>query len=185
MDERPLVVRGVFLENADVSSDLPVRLRGGAPMMKPILLVDDHAGLRRAMAELLQGEGYTVLQAADGDEALQSLRGGATPQVIVFDLLMPRMDGWQLRENLLADRALRDIPVIAMTPSQLDRRSRTPLQAYACLPKPFPPPRLLGLLRGIYRWQPRPAAPATEWGGEVEALAKWLMQCSHAPRLHD
>ena len=59
----------------------------------PILLVEDHADLREAMTSLLEAFGYGVVTAADGGEALDHLRRGTAPSLIVLDLEMPRKDG--------------------------------------------------------------------------------------------
>ena len=64
---------------------------------KPILIVDDDKDVRIALAELLEGEGYTVAGAHNGQEALQLMRGGLHPAVILLDLMMPVMDGWDFR----------------------------------------------------------------------------------------
>jgi CheY-like chemotaxis protein len=84
----------------------PLKPRG------PILVVEDHADLREAMADLLEAFDYTVVTAADGEEALSRLRGGTTPGLIVLDLEMPRKDGWEFRAEQIHDPKLAAIPTI-------------------------------------------------------------------------
>jgi CheY-like chemotaxis protein len=80
-----------------------------------ILVIDDDDELRQTLCDVLDQEGYEVLSAAGGVEALEILRGGARPQLILLDLMMPGMSGWQMRERQLADPALAGIPVVVMT----------------------------------------------------------------------
>ena len=77
-----------------------------------ILLVEDDADSRACMASLLELEGYAVETAADGEEALRRLRNGLAPGLIVLDLMMPGMDGFQFRKEQLQDPKLSAIPVV-------------------------------------------------------------------------
>jgi CheY-like chemotaxis protein len=78
----------------------------------PVLLVEDHADLREALAELLEASDYTVVTAADGEEALACLRNGVAPCLIVLDLDMPGMDGCAFRSEQSHDAKLAAIPTI-------------------------------------------------------------------------
>ena len=78
-----------------------------------ILLVEDDVELHRAMQHILDAEGYRVVGAFDGQEALDRLRRGFVPCVILLDLRLPRKDGRQFRKEQLADPKLAAIPVIA------------------------------------------------------------------------
>jgi CheY-like chemotaxis protein len=80
-----------------------------------ILLVDDDHDLREGVAAALEEAGHTVQRAANGKEALQMLRREEHPAVILLDLLMPVMNGWQFCQAKKDDRAVADIPVIAMS----------------------------------------------------------------------
>jgi len=80
-----------------------------------ILLVEDNPAARAALAGLLEAEGYRVACAGDGREALARLRGSARPCVILLDLSMPVMDGWQFRAVQRQSPALADIPVILLS----------------------------------------------------------------------
>ncbi len=78
----------------------------------PILIVDDDPEICSAVAELFESSGYLVVTARDGNEALNHLRAGLVPCVILLDLEMPRLDGFGFRREQLADPALALIPVI-------------------------------------------------------------------------
>lgn len=80
-----------------------------------ILLIDDDADLRESMSEALGGAGFVVSCAANGREALDRLSSGELPDVILLDLLMPVMNGWQFCEERKRDPRLVAIPVIAMS----------------------------------------------------------------------
>jgi CheY-like chemotaxis protein len=84
----------------------------------PIFVVDDDLDLRETIGELLHDEGYETLLFQDGRGALALLRAGVRPSLILLDLMMPEMSGWQFREEQLRDEALRAIPVVVMTASR-------------------------------------------------------------------
>lgn len=65
-----------------------------------VLIVEDDPALRELYADVLRDEGWTVQQAGDGVEALEILAAGTPPCVVVLDLRMPRMDGWELASRL-------------------------------------------------------------------------------------
>ena len=83
---------------------------GPAP---PILLVEDSLRLREAMARLLEAKGYAVAVAVDGEDALEQLRSGLRPCLILLDLVMPRKDGLQFRIEQMKDGRLAAIPTVA------------------------------------------------------------------------
>lgn len=95
-----------------------------------VLVVDDDELVRDALSFALELEGYVTVRAADGIDALLALRTGARPDVILLDLEMPLMPGWEFRERQLADPALADIPVVVVSSSlrqvSADRRLRKP-----------------------------------------------------------
>jgi two-component system, chemotaxis family, chemotaxis protein CheY len=80
-----------------------------------ILLVEDDIDVREALAEALRDQGYAVDTAVDGVHALERLRGGARPGVILLDLMMPRMDGVEFRTAQRADPALAHLPVVLLS----------------------------------------------------------------------
>lgn len=71
--------------------------RAGQESAGAVLLMDDDALLREALSDLLERRGYAVEACADAAEGLMRLRQGLTPQVIVLDLHMPGIDGWEFR----------------------------------------------------------------------------------------
>jgi CheY-like chemotaxis protein len=91
------------------------------PTMSPpaaIAVVDDDTDLRETLGELLCEEGYDARLFENGRAALEALRHGERPRLILLDLMMPEMNGWQFREEQLKDEGLRDIPVVVMTASR-------------------------------------------------------------------
>jgi len=78
----------------------------------PILVVDDNSDVLEVVGALLETEGYAVVTANNGAEALEQLNGGLKPALVILDLTMPVMDGWEFRDRQLRDPALRDIPTI-------------------------------------------------------------------------
>jgi two-component system chemotaxis response regulator CheY len=81
-----------------------------------VLVVDDERDLREGIAECLELEGYLVKQARNGREALD-LAAASTPAVILLDLMMPVMSGWQVMEALRTNPKLSAIPVIVISAS--------------------------------------------------------------------
>ena len=79
------------------------------------MVVDDDDDFREALEEVLLAEGFRVIAAANGEEALRHFRLGVMPNLVLLDLWMPHMDGWQLRRCMEDEPSLRDIPVVVMT----------------------------------------------------------------------
>jgi len=77
-----------------------------------ILLVEDEASMREVIEAVLQEEGYSVVCTVNGADALDILRSGLRPCVIILDLMMPVMDGWQFRAAQLEDSELLKIPTV-------------------------------------------------------------------------
>ena len=83
-------------------------------MAKRILVVEDDADNRRIVVKVLTVEGYEVLEAIDGRSALATARK-EHPDLIIMDLAMPGLDGWQAASQLKSDPKVADIPIIALT----------------------------------------------------------------------
>jgi CheY-like chemotaxis protein len=115
----------------------------------PVLVVDDDADQRAALAALLSRRGYEVVLAVDGQDAWEMLERGLRPSAIVLDLTMPRMDGWSFLDHLHGS-AQAAVPVIVTSAVA----SRAPPGADACLEKPFGAAELGALLA---RLAPPPA----------------------------
>jgi CheY-like chemotaxis protein len=84
----------------------------GGARHKPILLVEDNADIRTAIKVLLELEGYRVVTAGNGEEALQVLREGLAAGLILLDLAMPIKDGFEFRNEQVSAPALAHIPVV-------------------------------------------------------------------------
>jgi CheY-like chemotaxis protein len=107
-------------------------------MNAKILVVEDESGQREALAEVLSRLGYEVQCAANGSEALDLMRHSESlPELILLDLMMPVMDGWEFRAAQRKDRALADVPVVVL--SALDDTAKKSVQdgAAAFLSKPL------------------------------------------------
>ena len=114
---------------------------------RSILLVEDDEDFRVGLAELLRSEGYLVTCAANGLEALEYLRSGAKPNLVLLDLMMPVMTGWDFRQKMLEESALASIPVILLS-AAVSERDAASLQASAFLNKPFDLQSLLDMIDG-------------------------------------
>lgn len=80
-----------------------------------VLVVDDDRDIRETLGEVLSEEGFRAVCVGDGRAALDELEGGLRPEVILLDLMMPRMDGWQFRREQAKQPSLADIPVVVIT----------------------------------------------------------------------
>lgn len=116
-----------------------------APAHPTVLVVDDHEDVRDALKTLLRAEGYAVETAENGREALAALYGGLQPWVIILDLMMPVMGGFEFRQEQLNHPQFAQIPVIVF--SSMDDPHAGHLGADAYLQKPADSDRLLALLR--------------------------------------
>ena len=84
--------------------------------MSGLLIVEDEANIRRFVAANLSARGYAVVEAGDAEEGLRNMRE-QPPAVLVLDIRLPGMSGWDLLEEMAAEPALAAIPVIVMTAS--------------------------------------------------------------------
>jgi len=110
-----------------------------------ILIVDDDAEFRAVLRQVLEDEGCAVSEAADGRAALDVLRGTALPHLILLDLMMPVMNGWDFHAEVQKDPSLAGIPVAVLSAVGQMR----PFGLMHELHKPIDLPNLLGLLRAI------------------------------------
>jgi two-component system response regulator MprA len=120
------------------SNDLK-KVRDVAALAK-ILVIEDDPDLASALCDLLNISGYRASHAIDGVAALEMLRSGELPDLILLDLMLPRLDGWGFREAQLADQRLRGIPVVVL--SAVGEIVR-PIKAAHLLRKPVSPDVLL------------------------------------------
>lgn len=119
--------------------------RRASPEDCPVLIVEDDADLREMMAQLLTLEGFAAATVSNGREALAYLRTNAAPDVILLDLMMPVMDGWEFRREQQRHREMAEVPVIVL--SALDQARAADVAADAFLKKPLDFDRLLELIR--------------------------------------
>ncbi|NUQ77733.1 MAG: response regulator [Polyangiaceae bacterium] len=106
-------------------------------MSKSILLVEDDTDVREALAYLLSDQGYDVACAEDGQEALTYLHEGHKPALILLDLMMPRMNGFEFRAAQKREPELASIPVIVLSASGNVAARTSGLDAAVALEKPI------------------------------------------------
>jgi CheY-like chemotaxis protein len=116
-----------------------------------VLIVDDDEGIRGAVADILDDEGFSTAQATNGADALDFLADAdGSPTVILLDLMMPVLDGWTFCKIRQGVRSLMEIPVIAVSAGSMVG-NREPLRVDATLAKPFDPDELAWLTNRIAR----------------------------------
>jgi CheY-like chemotaxis protein len=93
-----------------------------------ILIADDSSDIRTIMRYLLNDLGFAVVEAADGNEAVRLARQ-CRPVLILLDLCMPGIDGWEVATRLRADPALEEVPILAMTAYDVSAAIRAALHA--------------------------------------------------------
>lgn len=113
------------------------------------MIVDDDEDIRDVVGMLLQLEGFQVVSAKDGLDALEQLRAGLRPALVLLDMMMPRMDGEMLLTLLRADPELARQPVAVMSGHHAARQKALELGASGCLVKPV---ELADLLRLVHRF---------------------------------
>ncbi|MGH7636204.1 MAG: response regulator [Gemmatimonadaceae bacterium] len=117
-----------------------------------ILVVDDEPDIIALVAYHLARSGYRVSTASSGPEALQAARD-EQPALVILDLMLPELSGFEVLERIRADRALADIPVLMLTArrEESDRVQGLSLGADDYLVKPFSPKELVLRVRNILR----------------------------------
>jgi CheY-like chemotaxis protein len=121
-----------------------------------ILIVDDDSDVRSALSEMLEEEGFAVEGVPNGREALARLRAGTVhPAVILLDLMMPGMDGWDFRSEQMRDPKLARVPVVVVSASGFSRESiRSQFGPAAYVEKPIERTALLDVIREVVRSGP-------------------------------
>ena len=135
----------------------PVNKRGRMPT-NTILVVDDLSSIRAAMRIALEHAGFTVLEAENGQIALEVARQIA-PDLVLLDLRMPVLDGWQTVRALRQDRRTESIPVIAMTAMEVEPAELSSAGFRAHLHKPVTLARLVLEIRRCLAVIDRPPLP--------------------------
>jgi two-component system, chemotaxis family, chemotaxis protein CheY len=120
-----------------------------AQSQQTLLVVDDDRDIREALQDVLEGAGYHVHLAGDGREALACLHGGCCPDLILLDLMMPRMNGFEFRDVQRREEPLCHIPVLlASADPELPRAARA-LGVAGYLRKPLDLDDLLGAVSSL------------------------------------
>lgn len=120
-----------------------------------ILVVEDDEEIRDLIQDVLEEQGYDVVPAGNGMQALEYLRAAdeVRPAVIILDLMMPLVTGWQVLQEIRADPGLADLPVVVLTAVDRDR----PRGVAALIRKPF---NMLSLVDTIRSFAPGPSLSA-------------------------
>ena len=115
-----------------------------------ILIADDEERIRRLIADFLTWEGFDVLEAGDGEEALRLCRGSKSPDLVILDIMMPELDGWAVLEEL---RKISEVPVILLTAksAEVDQLAGFRLGADDYITKPFSPGLLVMRVQALLR----------------------------------
>lgn len=127
--------------------------------MSKILVVEDSISQREMISELLKGSGLKVDVAGDGVEALETLSNlaktdpGELPDLIVLDIVMPRMNGYELCRRIKSDPKTQDVPVVMCSSKgeEFDRYWGMKQGADAYIAKPFQPAELIGTIKQLLR----------------------------------
>ncbi len=125
-----------------------------------ILLVEDDFDVREALVETLRDRGYEVESAGDGEQAMQLLRAGARPGLILLDLMMPRMSGSEFRIAQKEDPALSDLPVVLLSADgRMEERARA-LKVEGAIRKPIDLDELFAVIERV-RQSGSPGSPGS------------------------
>ena len=119
-------------------------------MSKRILAVDDQEDLRGVLRDLLNGSGYTVIEAADGEAGVAKAKSD-NPDLILMDIQMPVIDGYEATRRIKGDPALNPIPIVAVSSFAM-KGDEEKARAAGCdhyVTKPYSPMQLLRLIRGL------------------------------------
>ncbi len=120
--------------------------------MNTVLVVEDSVPQREMITDLLKGSGLDVTVAGDGMEALESIQG-TMPDVVVLDIVMPRMNGYEFCRRLKADPVTQNVPVVMCSSKgeEFDRYWGMKQGADAYIAKPFQPMELIGTVKQLLR----------------------------------
>lgn len=145
--------------------------------MKMVLVVEDEYGNAEVLQLLLEAEGLRVAVASNGQQALQILKGGEKPALILTDFMMPIMDGGEFGQAVRQDDALRQIPFVFMSSTSEDVVQRAFRDYDAFVVKPIELDSLLLLIKPLIA-QGRPPQPDA---GEVDDSMRQQLQGLHVP----
>jgi len=128
---------------------------------KRILVADDEPGIRLTLGRLLD-RNYVVLEATNGEEAVEIAKG-QKPDLILMDLIMPKVDGYAACAQIKADPATRGIPVVVLTAigHELNKKFATEMGAQAYITKPFSIQGLMDVITPLLASAPQSRDTAT------------------------
>ncbi|MES2801598.1 MAG: response regulator [Bdellovibrionota bacterium] len=115
---------------------------------KSVLIVDDDKDIQSAIQMILELHGYVVASVSNGKEALEALMREPAPSVILLDLMMPVMDGFEFLHTIESGQMAKNIPIIVMTAA---RNKASEIKKYTTLLKPFEVTKLLSLIGECYQ----------------------------------
>ena len=120
--------------------------------MSTVLVVEDSVTQREMITDLLKGSGLNVSIATDGVEALEHIEGHR-PDLVVLDIVMPRMNGYEVCRRIKADPRTQDVPVVMCSSKgeEFDRYWGMKQGADAYIAKPFQPTELVGTVKQLLR----------------------------------
>ncbi len=120
--------------------------------MSTVLVVEDSVTQREMITDLLRGSGLDVTVASDGVEALEQIQGHR-PDLVVLDIVMPKMNGYEVCRRLKADPKTQDVPVVMCSSKgeEFDRYWGMKQGADAYIAKPFQPNELVGTVKQLLR----------------------------------
>ncbi|MEL6223917.1 MAG: response regulator [Cyanobacteria bacterium J06626_14] len=120
--------------------------------MSTVLVVEDSVTQREMITDLLRGSGLDVTVASDGVEALEQINGHC-PDLVVLDIVMPKMNGYEVCRRLKADPSTQDVPVVMCSSKgeEFDRYWGMKQGADAYIAKPFQPNELVGTVKQLLR----------------------------------
>jgi CheY-like chemotaxis protein len=121
-----------------------------------VLIVEDNYPLRVTLASVLEEEDYRVVTASNGAMAIQLLQGTTRPALVILDLMLPIISGWEVLSYLQHNQACADIPVVVLSAIADDPSRQPNVLVGAIVPKPIDLDTLLMLMDRFY---PRPSEP--------------------------
>ena len=115
----------------------------------PVLIIDDDEEIRSALRELLAGEGYQVQEAGDGQQALPIMSSASQRLIVLLDLMMPGMDGYEVCRRVWADPTLRNRHTIVLMSARTLLNGTDFPAAHATIAKPFDIEQLLDMVNRL------------------------------------
>jgi CheY-like chemotaxis protein len=116
-----------------------------------VLVVDDDDATAEALCELLEADGFSAVCVPDGQQALDHMRGGDPVCLVLLDLMMPVMNGFEFRDEQLRDASLSGVPVVIVTADLKPAEKARQLRADGYLSKPISPEALLEITNRFCR----------------------------------